>query len=179
MARYFAFLRGINVGGHTVKMDQLRKLFEAQGFDRPETFIASGNVVFESGLTSGAAVERAIETMLEAELTYAVAAFVRSPSQLRKVVRTIASHEAELVPGDSMYVSFFRKPLPVALRRQVEARSNDVDRFVVDGRELYWRVHGRLMDSTVGAEGHGKELGPVTVRNVSTVKKLAAKYGIS
>ncbi len=78
-----------------------------------------------------------------------------------------------------MYVSFFRKPLPVDLRRQVEARSNDVDRFVVDGRELYWRIHGKLMDSTVGAEGHGKELGPLTVRNVSTVKKLAAKYGIS
>jgi uncharacterized protein (DUF1697 family) len=179
MARYFAFLRGINIGGHTVKMDRLRKLFEAQGFDHPETFIASGNVVFESEETSAAALERAIEAMLAADLGYAVAAFVRSPSQLRKVVRTIASHEAELVPGDSMYVSFFRKPLPVALRRQVEARSNDVDRFVVDGRELYWRIHGKLMDSKVGAEGHGKALGPVTVRNVSTVQKLAAKYGIS
>ena len=35
------------------------------------------------------------------------------------------------------------------------------------------------MDSKVGADGGGKELGPVPVRNISTVKKLAAKYGVS
>ena len=42
--RYAAFLRAINVGGHVVKMDQLRRLFESLGFSDVETFIASGNV---------------------------------------------------------------------------------------------------------------------------------------
>jgi hypothetical protein len=32
MTRFIAFLRAINVGGHNVKMDHLRKLFEALGF---------------------------------------------------------------------------------------------------------------------------------------------------
>ncbi len=45
MPKYIAFLRAINVGGHTVKMDYLRVLFETLGFSDVETFIASGNVI--------------------------------------------------------------------------------------------------------------------------------------
>lgn len=48
MPRYFAFLRGINVGGHRIKMDRLREHVEALGFEHVETFIASGNVIFSS-----------------------------------------------------------------------------------------------------------------------------------
>lgn len=48
MTRYFAFLRAINVGGHVVKMDRLRQVFESLAFSNVETFIASGNVIFES-----------------------------------------------------------------------------------------------------------------------------------
>jgi len=48
MPRYVALLRGINLGGHTVKMDRLKKLFEELGLKNVETFIASGNVIFES-----------------------------------------------------------------------------------------------------------------------------------
>ena len=48
MTRYVAFLRAINVGGHVVKMEALRKLFESMGFQRVETYIASGNVIFDS-----------------------------------------------------------------------------------------------------------------------------------
>jgi len=47
MTRYVALLRAINVGGRTVKMDVLRKHFARMGFANVETFIASGNVIFE------------------------------------------------------------------------------------------------------------------------------------
>ncbi len=64
MPRYVAFLRAINVGGHTVKMDYLRMLFEALGFSNVETFIASGNVIFDSKATSAKALEKRIEHCL-------------------------------------------------------------------------------------------------------------------
>ena len=48
MTRYVALLRAINVGGHTVKMDALRKHFSRMGFANVETFIASGNVIFDA-----------------------------------------------------------------------------------------------------------------------------------
>src|SRR5678815_3231322 len=48
MPKFVAFLRAINVGNHTVKMDDLRRLFEQMGFANVETFIASGNVIFDA-----------------------------------------------------------------------------------------------------------------------------------
>ena len=69
--RYVAFLRAINVGGHTVKMEELRRLFEAMGAANVETFIASGNVFFDS---VGAAdlLERRLEAGLEKALKFPV-----------------------------------------------------------------------------------------------------------
>ena len=64
MARLFAFLRAINVGGHTVTMDTLRGLFEGLGLDDVETFIASGNVIFTSPSKSIATLEPQIEARL-------------------------------------------------------------------------------------------------------------------
>ena len=47
MPRQVAFLRAVNVGGRVAKMDALRRSFEKLGFRRVETFIASGNVIFD------------------------------------------------------------------------------------------------------------------------------------
>ncbi len=46
--KYVAFLRAVNVGGRLVKMDVLRGIFEKLGLTEVSTFIASGNVIFES-----------------------------------------------------------------------------------------------------------------------------------
>ena len=49
LIKYAAFLRGINVGGHTIiKMGELRKVFESLGFWNVKTVLASGNVLFEA-----------------------------------------------------------------------------------------------------------------------------------
>ena len=48
MTKYIAFLKAINVGGHNVKMDHLKRLFVKMDFKNVETFIASGNVIFET-----------------------------------------------------------------------------------------------------------------------------------
>ena len=46
--RYVAFLRGINVGGHRVSMADLRDVFTSLKFGNVDTFIASGNVIFDA-----------------------------------------------------------------------------------------------------------------------------------
>jgi uncharacterized protein (DUF1697 family) len=52
MATYLAFLRGINVGGHNrMKMQELQELFESLGDTSVETYIQSGNVVFDTAVT--------------------------------------------------------------------------------------------------------------------------------
>jgi len=58
MSRFVAFLRAINVGGHTIPMTVLRKHFEELGGSSVETVAASGNVVFETPARSAAVLER-------------------------------------------------------------------------------------------------------------------------
>lgn len=85
MPKTIAFLRAINVGGHNVKMEQLRALFEQLGFDAVETFIASGNVVFETDAAPDAALEADIEAHLRAALGYEVATFLRTDAEVAAV----------------------------------------------------------------------------------------------
>ena len=95
MPRYIAFLRAINVGGHTVKMDRLREIFESLGFANVETFIASGNVVFETTALDTAALETRIAAALQAALGYEVATFIRTEAELAR----IAAHRLSRSPN--------------------------------------------------------------------------------
>jgi uncharacterized protein (DUF1697 family) len=174
MTKYVALLRAINVGGHTVKMDQLRRLFEELGFDAVETFIASGNVIFDAEDDDVAALERRIEAHLQASLGYAVGTFLRTPRELAGA----AAHEPfARVDGDSLYVTFFRAPPTEAARKAIAALNGDDDRFALHGRELYWWRNGRMSDSKITGAQLEKALGqPGTNRNITTVRNLAAKY---
>ena len=73
MFRFIAFLRAINVGGgRTVKMQSLRQVFDSLGFSKVATFIASGNVVFETTTKETKAFERTIEKALKTGFIFLV-----------------------------------------------------------------------------------------------------------
>jgi uncharacterized protein (DUF1697 family) len=175
--RYAAFLRAINVGGHIVKMDRLRKLFETAGFSDVETFIASGNVVFEASRKNTGDLEHAIETHLKKALGYPVATFVRSMPELASIVDLEPFGRESLKPPDSVFIGFLRSATSKDARRQVAALSNDVDSLVADGREIYWRARKGFAESTISYAVVEKLLRTeATFRNVNTVKRMAAKY---
>src|SRR5438093_13743288 len=106
MPPYVAFLRGINVGGHTVKMDDLRRHFEAMGVANVSTFIASGNVLFESPEADAAALERRIEATLHAALGYESATFLRTDAELAAVAAQDPFPDVELEGREKVYVVF-------------------------------------------------------------------------
>jgi uncharacterized protein (DUF1697 family) len=175
--RCAAFLRAINVGGHVVKMDRLRKLFETAGFGGVETFIASGNVVFESSRKNTGDLERAIESRLKKALGYPVATFVRSMPELSAIVDLEPFGGGSLAPPDSIFVGFLRSAASKDAQRQVASLSNDVDILVADGREIYWRARKGFAESTISYAVVEKLLRTqATFRNVNTVKRMAAKY---
>src|SRR6266404_5964576 len=87
MPKYVALLRATNVGGHTVKIDRLRFLFESLGLLNVETFISSGNVIFDSKSRNTKALQKKIESYLLETLGYEVATFIRSTSELVDVAR--------------------------------------------------------------------------------------------
>jgi uncharacterized protein (DUF1697 family) len=171
--RYIAFLRAINVGGHVVKMDRLRALFVEMTFTGVETFIASGNVIFESPSTDAAALEKRIEKHLEKSLGYEVGTFLRSCDE----VAAVASHAPFEAKGDcSEHVVFLKSPPDKVLAKTVMALCADGDDFRAHRRELYWQRRGLMSESTV-AVPFAKAFGANgTMRSLTTVRKLAAKY---
>ncbi|MCK5755877.1 MAG: DUF1697 domain-containing protein, partial [Mycobacterium sp.] len=62
MTRYAAFLRGVNVGGVTLKMAALTQALEAAGFTGVRTILASGNVLLDSEADAAAVRDRAERT---------------------------------------------------------------------------------------------------------------------
>ena len=171
MARYIAFLRAINVGGHIVKMERLRSLFEELGFDNVETFIASGQVIFDTRATDPGKLEAKIEKHLRAALGYDVATFIRTPEQLRKVA------ELARPDGRTLYVCFTRQRPNKAAQDKLSTYNDDTNEFEVHGTEIYWYRRGGLSDTKFTGALLEKIIGmPATARNVNTVNRLVARY---
>lgn len=177
-ARYVAFLRAINVGGHVVKMDTLRALFESLRLASVETFIASGNVIFETPRLDVATLEDEIEDRLKKKLGYDVATFLRTPSELAAVVAQQPFGAADpLDAGHALSVGFVKQnPTPDA-HAKLQSQASEVDDFRIIGREVYWLCRVRISDSKFSGARLEKLLSsPATFRNVTTVRKLAGKY---
>jgi uncharacterized protein (DUF1697 family) len=173
MSRYIAFLRAINVGGRVVKMDVLRSIFESLRFRNVETFIASGNVIFETSGSDPGALEQRIEESLRQKLGYEVATFLRTPAE----VRAIAAHRPFDEEGVALMIAFLKRVPAAAGRSKLLAMKTDWDEFHFRGRELYWLVRVRSSDSKFSNAVLEKTLAmPSTVRNVTTVRRLAEKY---
>jgi uncharacterized protein (DUF1697 family) len=178
MPKYVAFLRAINVGGHTVKMDYLRELFAGLGFRNVETFIASGNVIFDSTSKSTLTLERKIESCLREALGYEVTTFIRSTSQLADIAQHKPFADSELnAEGHMLYIGFMAAEPSDAAKRKLLSLATKVDDFHLNGREIYWLCRKNFSESKISGALLAKTLGmPATLRNSTTVKKIAAKY---
>jgi uncharacterized protein (DUF1697 family) len=175
--RFVAFLRAINVGGHTVTMEELRRLFQALGLKNVETFIASGNVIFESPSTNAAALAKRIERQLHTALGYEVHTFLRTDREVADISTYNAFSRAQVAACGALYVAFVAAPLDDEGRKYVMSLKTDIDDFHVNGRELYWMCRLKQGESTFSNARFEKALKiRATFRNINTVARLAAKY---
>ena len=181
MPRYAAFLRAINVGGHVVKMEVLRRVFESLDFAKVETVIASGNVLFDASSKSPKALEKTIEKGLYDKLGYAVETFVRTPAEMTAVAEYKPFAARELAaPENVLYVGFLDDEPTTAVKKRVLAMATDVDEFNLHGRELYWLLRTKFSESKITGNKLERTLEmPTTLRNVTTVRKIAAKLALA
>ena len=182
MPSYVAFLRGINVGGHRVKMDRLRGLLGEMGFEGVSTFIASGNVHFTTAATDEGETRATIEEGLAEALGYDVETFLRTPVRLAE----IAEHGANAgsgapewcdAEGTAHYVLFLHGPASEELRSALGDLESDRDGFTFDGHEAHWWIRGKMSESPLfgGALDRALRAFPNTMRNMNTVRRIVAK----
>jgi uncharacterized protein (DUF1697 family) len=177
MPRYFAFLRAINVGGHNVKMDHLRALFEYLSFTNVETFIASGNLIFESKSRNAKTLKREIEEQLRVSLGYEVATFLRTDNELAEISKYSPFSAADLKTATTINIGFVDEPLSNEIRKALMKLKTKIDQFHVHEREIYWLSRMKQGESTFSNAVFERILkGKSTFRGVNTISRLAAKY---
>jgi uncharacterized protein (DUF1697 family) len=165
MTAFIALLRAVNVGGTgKLPMTDLKVMCEAAGFDRVRTYIASGNVVFESGKP-----EAAVKADLEARLAdYAgkpVGVLVRTAAEMAAV--RDANPFPDKAPNATVAIFLDEAPPTDAIEKAVGCKD---EQMRLGRREIY--VHyGEGMGQSklrIPAAKTG------TARNLNTVAKLAA-----
>ena len=162
MSGWAALLRAVNVGGNNkLPMAELKALCEGVGLERVQTYIASGNVVFESG-RSEAALRKVIEAGLLAAYGKPLGVMVRSAAELGEVV---ANNPWPARPGNRVVAIFVDGPL--SLDGITGQRGETIE---LGSRHIYVDYHDGMADTRLRIPA--AKLG--TARNMNTVTRLAA-----
>jgi uncharacterized protein (DUF1697 family) len=171
MAIYMALLRGINVGGkNKIKMAELKALFERLGFSRVQTYINSGNVLFESQENEETLLSQ-IENEIENTFRLSIRVVLRTYNQLVGIIASCQYREDVAPDGKNVNIGFMNEvPTQEAIDRV--SIYKDIDDFQVIGREIHLLFHQSVADSKL-AKNLQKLSGTVTIRNWNTVNKLA------
>ena len=179
MPTFVALLRGVNVGGRTLPMADLRTLVEGLGCTGVRTYVQSGNVVFE-GSGTPAALAAGLAQAIAADRGFEVPVIVRRAGDL---ARTVAANPfvAEGLDPDAeprlFHVTFLgASPDPAAVAELVAAtRPHHPDTFRWQGTDIYLHIPGGYGETKLTNALFERRLGvPATTRNWRTVTTLAS-----
>ena len=176
MPRYVAFLRGINLGARTVKNVQLMKIFAAAGIPDAEPFIASGNVIFDSRITTEATLVGKIEGAIYRAMGFEARTFLRSMAELAKVAEQKPFAPARHASAIAFVVGFVDAPFTAAQKKTIASFATDSDELHPKGRELYWLSQTRQSDSAFQRVPFDKKVCASSWRNINTVQRIVVKY---
>ena len=163
MTRYAAFLRAVNVGGTgKFPMAELRLMCEGLGFSKVQTYIASGNVVFESSL-SAAKTKTALEARVAEYLGKPVGIFMRDRAALEAMIAANPFPQAE---GNRLMVILLEA---TPTRAMITAAKFKTDEQIALGNAcLYVHYPSGMGQSKLKIPG--AEQG--TARNMNTITKM-------
>lgn len=175
-----AFLRAINVGGRRIKMDELRDCFLDMGLENVETFLASGNVAFDAGEHTPAALEQTIQSELHARLGYTVTTFVRTNREIAEIAQYTPFAPELMAQAQALNVAFIAAPLSAEQETQLQTLPSAVDEFHAHGREIYWLCRVKQSESDFSNAVLERTLKlEATFRTINTVVRLAKKYPVA
>lgn len=164
MTTYVALLRAVNVGGTgKLPMSELRAMCESLGFAQVRTYIASGNVVFESDLTESA-VKSKLERSLETYAGAKVGVLVRTGAELAAVLAGNPFQSA--APNRTVAIFLDEPPPPDTLAGVSGQRTEEI---ALGQREIYVHYGDGMAQSKLKIRAAKSG----TARNMNTVAKLA------
>lgn len=174
MTKYVAFLRGINVGGkNKIKMETLREVISALGFQNVVTYINSGNLIFETAETDEKALAETIEKAIENEFGLKIKTMTRTFSEIEEIVEN-NPFAGQFENDKDVHVFFLDEEMPAEKRELLLSNSSETEMYAVRNREIFCLLRSvSVLDSLMGKDYIGKKLKiSATARNWRTVNKI-------
>lgn len=172
--QYVILLRGVNVGGRTIKMDELKRCFEKAGYSNIVTVLQTGNVIVDSKKNINK-VRGGIESLLTKTFNYPAKVTVITPEHLKVVIEQYPF--TNYGPEYHRYAIFTEDGFEEEMIKQEKELDQSMEEIKAGNDVLYWRVlKGQTLDSTFGkyiAKVGTKHF--LTNRNVNTLEKILAK----
>jgi uncharacterized protein (DUF1697 family) len=171
MTVYVALLRGVNVGGRTLEMKELVKLFESEKLREVRTYIQSGNVIFSTSERDVRNLKVRLQERIAERFRLDVSVILRSREELRQVIENnplLSSGSREV---ERLHVTFLGDQ-PNGDPPPVSPKSGH-DEFRMAGKEVYLYCPGGYGKTVYSNSYFEKHLGVgATTRNWRTVEKL-------
>ncbi len=138
MTRFVSLFRGINVGGqHSVRMDELKALYESLGFKDVATYIQSGNVVFTGDGADVAQLTRRIENSFVQKCGFSTKVIVRTAAELQDIVAHNPFQDQPQKESKWVVVLFLAtQPDRIALE-DLQKSYDGPEEFYLIGQELF------------------------------------------
>ena len=174
MAAYIAMLRGVNVTGHnTIKMEVLRGLCQGLGFRNVETYVQSGNIVFQALLENPEAISKRIGETVLRSFGFDTPVIVRTSKEMRNVIGNNPFLKEKGIDSSKLHVTFLSETAQKGSEKKLETLATNPDRFYPASHEIYLYCPGGYGRTRLSNNAIEKALSiEATTRNWKTTNTL-------
>jgi uncharacterized protein (DUF1697 family) len=174
MPAYVAILRGINVAGHNpIGMERLRGLCNGLGFQKVETYVQSGNVVFQTNSENPVTLSKSISGAILESFGFDVPVIVRTSKEIRSVIANNPFLKEKEIDSSKLHVTFLSETPQKGTLKKLEALAMSPDRFYSAPHEIYLYCPGGYGRTKLSNNAIEKVLSVnATTRNWKTTNTL-------
>lgn len=174
MTVLISMLRGINVGGHAkIKMDALRTLYSSLKFENPQSYVQSGNVIFQTEERDLDKIAKRIQQAIEKQFACCPEIMLRSLDELRSVVKKNPFAKRSDVEPNKLLVSFLLADPGIQARKTLLGQKFAPEELHAVGKQLYIYFPNGVGKSKLPWRSIDKILHtPSTGRNWNSVTKM-------
>lgn len=173
--QYIILLRGVNVGGRTIKMAELKQLLENNGYEGVQTILQTGNAIIDTNELSIVKTQTHIESILSNAFSYQATLQIITPKTLQAILKNFPYKN--LSSEEHAYIVFTQNQFENTLVQNCGALDNNLEEVAVGASVVYWRVcKGLTLESTFGKYlAKASKIEFTTTRNKNTLEKIIAK----
>ena len=178
MQKYISILRGINVGGkRKILMKDLKEIYQNLGFSDVETYIQSGNVIFNSDNLDKKEISQKLEKAIFEKYNFEVPIIIRTKEELINIQSSnpfVKNKEEKQELINNLHLTFLEEiPTTENIGKAKEIESKTNDKFEIIENNIFVFCEGKYHTSKLTNNFFEKKLKTkATTRNWKTIEKL-------